>query len=46
MEEQVHKMQSNKSNSQNIRERLKQEVLNLSEQQIEYVLRRLRNEIL
>lgn len=46
MEEQVHKMQSNKSNSQNIRERLKQEVLNLTEQQIEYVLRRLRNEIL
>lgn len=46
MKEQVHKMQSNKSNSQNIRERLKQEVLNLTEQQIEYVLRRLRNEIL
>lgn len=46
MTEQVHKMQSNKSNSQNIRERLKQEVLNLTEQQIEYVLRRLRNEIL
>ncbi len=46
MKEQVHKMQSNKSNSQNIRERLKKEILNLSEQQIEYVLRRLRNEIL
>ena len=46
MKEQVHKMQSNKSNSQNIRERLKKEILNLSEQQIEYVFRRLRNEIL
>lgn len=46
MTEQVHTMQSNKSDSQNIRERLKQEVLNLTEQQIEYVLRRLRNEIL
>lgn len=46
MAEQVHKMQSSKSNSQDIREKLKQEVLNLSEQQIEYVIRRLRNEIL
>lgn len=46
MTEQVHKMQSNKSDSQNIRERLKQEVLNLSEEQIEYVLKRLRNEVL
>lgn len=46
MTEQVHKMQSNKRDSQNIRERLKKEVLNLSEDQIEYVLRRLRNEIL
>lgn len=46
MTEQVHKMQSNESNSQNIRERLKKEILNLSEQQIEYVFRRLRNEIL
>ena len=46
MTEQVHKMQSNKSSSQNIRERLKREILNLSEQQIEYVLKRLREEIL
>lgn len=46
MTEQVHKMQSNESNSHNIRERLKKEILNLSEEQIEYVLRRLRNEIL
>lgn len=46
MTEQVHTMQSNKRDSQNIRERLKKEVLNLSEDQIEYVLRRLRNEIL
>lgn len=46
MKEQVHKMQNNKSSPQNIRERLKQEILNLSEQQIEYVLKRLREEIL
>lgn len=46
MKEQVHKMQNNESGSQNIRERLKQEVLNLSEEQIEYVLKRLRNEVL
>lgn len=46
MKEQVHKMQSNENGSQNIRERLKQEVLNLSEEQIEYVLKRLRNEVL
>lgn len=46
MKEQVHKMQNNKSGLQNIREKLKQEILNLSEEQIEYVLKRLRHEIL
>lgn len=46
MTEQVHKTQSNKNNLQSVRERLKQEVLNLSEEQIEYVLKRLRSEVL
>lgn len=46
MAEQVHKMQENKSNSQDTREKLKQEILNLSEKQLEYVLKKLREEIL